>query len=81
MSGKQLLDDGVYHGNVINEFTQNFSKANTYSLPEMLAQRGELIAHLERVIGGIELPSFDDAYNKFVVREAKNFLERIKEGK
>ncbi|ELC7279639.1 hypothetical protein RJO76_000662 [Aeromonas veronii] len=81
MSGKQLFDDGVYHGNVINEFTKNFSKANTYSLPEMLAQRGELIAHLERVIETIERPSFDDSFNKFIVREAKMAVEKIKDGK
>ncbi|GJA84684.1 hypothetical protein [Aeromonas caviae] len=78
MSGKPLLDDGVFHGNPISEFTQTFSKADTYTLPEILAQHGELIAHLERIIGGIERPTFDDAYNKFVVREAKIFLERIK---
>lgn len=81
MSGKQLFDDWVYHGNVINEFTKNFSKANTYSLPEMLAQRGELIAHLERVIETIERPSFDDSFNKFIVREAKMAVEKIKDGK
>ncbi|MGU5678131.1 hypothetical protein [Aeromonas allosaccharophila] len=81
MSGKQLLDDGVYHGNVLNEFTKNFSKANTYSLPDMLAQRIELIAHLERVIETIERPSFDDNFNKFIVREAKMAVEKIKDGK
>lgn len=80
MSGKPFFDESGY-GDIHSQLIQKFSKSGAYSLPEMLAQRDELIYQLGKVIETIERPSFDDNFNKFIVREAKMVVERIKAGK
>lgn len=80
MSRKPFFDESGY-GDIHNQFIQRFSKSGAYSLPEMLAQREDLLCQLSKVIETIERPSFDDNFNKFIVREAKMAIERIKAGK